>query len=109
MRNRPKVEDCTALRTRYNEVSGAVAAIQQRLPGCRHVSELHSFRQYQGAKAGYEEGAGRFEIQAYVHHVSDFLHAARAAGLALADLRELWRLEDENKPPRLITLLFTKA
>lgn len=77
--------------------------------GSFYVSELHPFRQYQGAKARYEDGAGRFEIQAYVHHVSDFLRAARAAGLALADLRELWHAEDENKPPRLITLLFTKA
>ena len=68
------------------------------------MSELHPFRQNQGTQANFEQGGVVTEVAAYVHHVSDFTEAARAAGLVLDSVREWWHAEDEGKPPRLLTL-----
>ncbi len=73
------------------------------------VSELHPFRQYQGVVARFERDAARIEIPAFVHHISDFLAAATSHTLALLDLKEWWHAEDENKPPRLISFVFSKS
>jgi ubiquinone/menaquinone biosynthesis C-methylase UbiE len=72
------------------------------------VSELHPFRQYQGTQANFLRDEERTQIPAFVHHVSDFLNAAREAGLALVQLEEWSHPEDQNKPPRLITFMFAK-
>jgi len=73
------------------------------------VSELHPFRQYQGTQANYLRDQQRTEIQAFVHHISDFLAAAAANNLRLARMKEWWHEEDQNKPPRLVSFLFEKA
>ncbi len=72
------------------------------------VSELHPFRQYLGRKANFQRAESRIEIPAYVHHISDFLDAARQNGLALKELHEWWHEDDEGKPPRLISFMFEK-
>jgi ubiquinone/menaquinone biosynthesis C-methylase UbiE len=72
------------------------------------VNELHPFRQYEGKKARFNQGESLTEIPAFVHHISDFLKAATNSGLKLAKLDERWHLEDLNKPPRIISLLFEK-
>ncbi len=72
------------------------------------VNELHPFRQYEGKKARFNQGERLTEIPAFVHHISDFLKAATNSGLKLAKLDERWHLEDLNKPPRIISLLFEK-
>lgn len=73
-----------------------------------HLSELHPFRQYLGGRAQYQTGSGRAGIPAHIHHISDFIQAAQAAGLHLADLQEAWHDEDEGRPPRLIVFKFIK-
>jgi ubiquinone/menaquinone biosynthesis C-methylase UbiE len=72
------------------------------------VNELHPFRQYKGVKARFERGDETVEVDAFVHHISDFIHAAEANGLKLSLFNEYWREEDTGKPPRLISFLFTK-
>jgi malonyl-CoA O-methyltransferase len=72
------------------------------------VNELHPFRQYEGKKARFQSGESLAEIPAFVHHISDFLNAASNNGLTLARLDERWHLEDENKPPRIISFQFKK-
>jgi malonyl-CoA O-methyltransferase len=72
------------------------------------VSELHPFRQYQGTKANFEREKGKVEIQAFTHHISDFLEAANKNALSLVSLREWWHEADENKLPRLVSFLFEK-
>jgi ubiquinone/menaquinone biosynthesis C-methylase UbiE len=72
------------------------------------VCELHPFRQYAGAKATYQGREAAVEIEAFVHHVSDFLTAAGQAGLALCELREWWDGDNRQQPPRLLSLLFEK-
>jgi ubiquinone/menaquinone biosynthesis C-methylase UbiE len=79
------------------------------LPGGRFfVCELHPFRQYQGTQATFQRADGAILIDAYVHHVSDFLTAAEESALSLAGFKEWWHEEDEGKPPRLASFVFTK-
>lgn len=72
------------------------------------VSELHPFRQYQGTQANFRNEQETVEIDAFVHHLSDFTEAARANGLSLKSMNEWWHEEDLNKPPRLVSFLFEK-
>lgn len=72
------------------------------------ISELHPFKQYLGSKARFQHGEATAYIPAFIHHISDFLGAASAQALKLLSLNEWWHEQDEDKPPRLITLLFEK-
>ena len=70
------------------------------------ICELHPFRQYLGTKANYPIHEQSVEIPAFVHHISDFLTAARNNNFQLIELNEWWHQEDSQKPPRLISFLF---
>jgi ubiquinone/menaquinone biosynthesis C-methylase UbiE len=72
------------------------------------LNELHPFKQYEGKKARFYRDEEKIEVDAFVHHVSDFFNAAQSNGLTLVKLNEYWHEEDENKLPRLITFLFEK-
>jgi len=72
------------------------------------ISELHPFRQYQGTKANFQRDQQRTEIEAFVHHLSDFTGAAKANGFSLAGMNEWWHEEDRGKPPRLVSFIFDK-
>lgn len=72
------------------------------------LNELHPFRQYEGKKARFQSGDAVTEIPAFVHHLSDFVHAAANAGLRLVTLNECWHEEDRGKLPRLVSFLFEK-
>lgn len=72
------------------------------------ISELHPFRQYEGTKANFVRDGIKTEIKAFVHHISDFLDAAKNNGFKLLELKELWHDKDQNKPPRLVTFMFEK-
>ncbi|MCX5801256.1 MAG: class I SAM-dependent methyltransferase [Candidatus Eisenbacteria bacterium] len=74
--------------------------------GCFFVCELHPFRQYQGTKASFRRDGGTTEIQAFIHHISDFLNVAEASGLTLQSLKEWWHEEDQDKLPRLVSFMF---
>ena len=72
------------------------------------VNELHPFKQYGGTKARFERAGETVEVEAFVHHISDFIHAADFHGLALVKLNEYWHEEDDDKPPRLVSFIFEK-
>ena len=72
------------------------------------INELHPFRQYEGKKAEFVNDGKKTEIDAFVHHISDFLDAANKNGFKLLELKELWHEKDQNKPPRLVTFMFEK-
>ena len=72
------------------------------------ICELHPFRQYQGTQANFQTAHGTIEIQAFVHHISDFLNAARSNEFHLAEFEEWWHETDENKLPRLVSFVFKK-
>ena len=72
------------------------------------INELHPFRQYEGRKARYQKDGEVMEVDAFVHHISDFVNAALANGLKLITLDEYWHEADHNKTPRIVSLLFEK-
>ena len=43
-----------------------------------------------------------------MHHISDFVEAAEENGLMLKDFREWWHEQDQDKLPRLVSLIFEK-
>jgi malonyl-CoA O-methyltransferase len=87
----------------------AEAARALRDKGTFYVSELHPCQQYQGKQANFRREGETVAIEAFTHHVSDFLDAARGEGFALGELGE-WRHErDGQQPPRLITFTFHRG
>jgi ubiquinone/menaquinone biosynthesis C-methylase UbiE len=73
------------------------------------INELHPFKQYEGKKARFYRDEETIEVEAFVHHISDFLAAAIKNELTLVKLKEYWHKEDENKPPRLVSFIFEKV
>ena len=71
------------------------------------VCEYHPFRQYQGGKATFYRGQETIKIPAFVHHISEFLNAAKANGIALKNLQE-WQNETDEIP-RLVSFMFEKS
>ncbi|MCC5660864.1 class I SAM-dependent methyltransferase [Nostoc sp. XA010] len=72
------------------------------------ICELHPFRQYRGTQANFQRNQEVIEIPAFIHHLSDFFHAAKNFGFRLEDFNEWWHEQDQNKPPRLVSFLFKK-
>jgi ubiquinone/menaquinone biosynthesis C-methylase UbiE len=72
------------------------------------VCELHPFRQYQGTQANFQQNQEIIKIPAFMHHISDFVNAAKSYGFVLESFKESWHQQDQNKPPRLASFLFTK-
>jgi malonyl-CoA O-methyltransferase len=73
------------------------------------ICELHPFRQYQGIKANFKRDQGTTTvIPAFVHHISEFIHAAQSNGLTIESLKEWWHEDDQAKLPRLVSFLFKK-
>jgi malonyl-CoA O-methyltransferase len=73
------------------------------------INELHPFKQYEGKKARFYKNEEMIEVDAFVHHISDFLNAGMVNDLKLIQLDEYWHEEDQNKPPRLVSFIFQKA
>lgn len=84
------------------------AARTLRSSGMFFVNELHPFRQYEGTKARFYRSDEKIEVQAFTHHISDFLKAGGESGLSLVYLGEYWHETDQNKPPRLLSLTFER-
>ena len=72
------------------------------------INELHPFRQYAGKKARYQKDGEEIAVDAFIHHISDFLNTATDNGLSLVKLNEYWHEEDQNKPPRILSLVLGK-
>jgi len=72
------------------------------------VSELHPYRQYQGTQANFQRNQETTQIPAFVHHISEFIHAGAANNLALSGMKEWWHPEDQNKTPRLVSFMFQR-
>jgi ubiquinone/menaquinone biosynthesis C-methylase UbiE len=86
----------------------AEAARALRPRGNFFVNELHPFRQYDGKKARFYREGEKIEVDAYVHHISDFFRAATQNGLALVTIDEYWHDVDQGKLPRILSLLFER-
>jgi malonyl-CoA O-methyltransferase len=82
------------------------AARVLRPGGHLFVCELHPFRQYLGSQARFERAGEVKRIDAFLHHVSDYLSAANCAGFALVEFREWWHDRYGPQIPRLVSFLF---
>ena len=85
------------------------AARTLRPNGKFFINELHPFKQYGGTKARFERADQTVEVDAFVHHISEFTNTASTNGLRLVHFNEYWHEEDQNKPPRLASFMFTKV
>ncbi|MFD1096271.1 class I SAM-dependent methyltransferase [Salegentibacter chungangensis] len=73
-----------------------------------YLCELHPFKQYKGSKARFETKDGTQELEVYVHHISEYLEAAKRQGLKLVELDEHFDDKTKDEIPRLISLIFRK-
>jgi len=101
---------CNLVLEHINDLSFIFAEASRTLMNTGHffVCELHPFKQYLGSKAVFEREQARIELPAFVHHISDFLDAAAAAGFTFVSCKEWWHAEDQNTPPRLVSFMFAK-
>ncbi len=79
-----------------------------RKGGQFYFGELHPFKQYQGTKARFETGSGVFELECFVHHVSDFFEAGKKNNFVCRELREWFDDDDKTQIPRLLTMILEK-
>lgn len=77
-----------------------------RSGGLFYVGELHPFKQYQGSKARFDTESGVFELECFVHHVSEFFQAAKNNNFLAIDLKEWFDDDDKTAVPRLLTMIF---
>ena len=74
--------------------------------GLFYIGELHPFKQYQGSKARFETETGTFELECFVHHISDFFDAAKKNNFEIIELKEWFDGDKKTQMPRLLTLIF---
>lgn len=80
-----------------------------RAGGEFYFGELHPFKQYLGTKARFETGAGVFELECFVHHVSEFFAAGRNNNFQIIELKEWFDDDDRTQIPRLLTMILQKS
>jgi ubiquinone/menaquinone biosynthesis C-methylase UbiE len=74
--------------------------------GLFYIGELHPFKQYQGSKARFDTGSGVFELECFVHHISEFFEAAKKNSFECVELKEWFDADDKTVIPRLLTIVF---
>jgi ubiquinone/menaquinone biosynthesis C-methylase UbiE len=79
-----------------------------RSKGLFYIGELHPFRQYQGSKARFDTDKGVFELNCFVHNISDFFVAAKNNNFECVDIKEWFDEDNKGTTPRLLTMLFRK-
>lgn len=79
-----------------------------RTGGLFYFGELHPFKQYQGSKARFETGSGVFELECFVHHISEFFDAGKENNFNCIELKEWFDNDDKTQIPRLLTMIFEK-
>jgi len=75
-----------------------------------YIGELHPFKQYQGSKARFNVAEDEvFELECYVHHISDFTENARQQGFRCLRLQEWFDEGIQGKTPQVVSFLFQKG
>jgi ubiquinone/menaquinone biosynthesis C-methylase UbiE len=80
-----------------------------RQAGQFYIGELHPFKQYNGTKAHFETGSGVFELECFVHHVSEFFDVAKRNNFEIVELKEWFDDDDKTQIPRLLTIICKKT
>jgi ubiquinone/menaquinone biosynthesis C-methylase UbiE len=84
------------------------ANLKLKKNGLFFISELHPFKQYSGSKAKYETESGTKELEVYIHHISEYIDAAKNNGFEFVEMKEWFDEDNENGIPRLISFVFKK-
>ena len=71
-----------------------------------YICELHPGKQYAGGRANFETSEGVLMPAAFIHHLSDFLNAAKAHNFKLLDINEFFVDREKENIPRLLSLVF---
>lgn len=79
-----------------------------RSGGNFYLGELHPFKQYQGGQARFETGSGVFELECFIHHVSEYFTAGKQNNFVCKELKEWFDDVDKTQAPRLLTMIFQK-
>lgn len=77
--------------------------------GLVYIGELHPFKQYSGSKARFDTAEGEQVVPCFNHHITDFINAAKNAGLILVEIKEYFDEPVRTTLPRILVLLFRKA
>jgi ubiquinone/menaquinone biosynthesis C-methylase UbiE len=85
------------------------ASTKLKTDGLFYIGELHPFKQYNGTKARFETDTGRFELECFTHHVSDYFDAARNNGFDCVSINEWFDDNDRTAIPRILTMIFGKV
>lgn len=84
----------------------AEAARALKRNGKFYICELHPGKQYSGSRARFATEKGIIMPEAFVHHISDYLNAAKKHKFSLLELNEYFDDPKEENVPRLISLVF---
>lgn len=68
------------------------------------ISEIHPMKRYVGSQAKFEDTL----VESNLHHLSEYLSEAKTSSFNLVRVDE-WFDEEQENPPRLLTLLFQKV
>lgn len=80
-----------------------------RINGQFYIGELHPFKQYQGSKARFEIDSGIFELECFVHHISEYFAVGKRNNFEVVEVKEWFDDEDKTTIPRLLTMIFGKV
>ena len=94
------IEDLGKIFENLNEVTEPDALV--------YIGELHPFRQYQGAAARFISETGQNQVRCFIHHVSEFVQAAKQHHFQIEDLREYFDNKEPGTRPRILSLKFRK-
>lgn len=71
-----------------------------------YICELHPGKQYAGGRANFETKEGIHTPDAFIHHLSDYLEAAKAHDFKLLEVNEFFVDKEKENIPRLLSLVF---
>jgi ubiquinone/menaquinone biosynthesis C-methylase UbiE len=76
--------------------------------GYFYIGELHPFKQYAGSKARFDNGDGMFELECFIHNISDYFNAATANNFESMNIDEWFDDNDNYSIPRLLSMVFKR-
>ncbi len=82
------------------------AFLKLKKGGIFFICELHPIKQYLGSKARYETSEGIHELEVYIHHLSDYIIAAKKNAFEMLEVNE--HFDESDEIPRLISFIFRK-
>ena len=77
-----------------------------KLNGMFYIAELHPWKMYNGSQARFETESGIHRPLSFLHHISDYLKAAKKENFALIGLDEHFDDREKDNFPRLVSMVF---